>query len=198
MSEKGFMPLSAQLGIPGSSYRIQLGKVNNKWATRLAKGTEILDSKVFHDLTEDEPPNANSIVGWVLQVLVIPNINPYQIAKSVGFIRQESIRRNQEAKTKPAISIKEAKEAKLEELPEDAKARLAVKKEVGWVKEDAPATPAKSSAEPSKKRALPKIPGADSQPKVTTAPVGEGKGVFCVECGTEVKYCPCCGKKLEV
>lgn len=171
MSHEGFIPLSNQLGITGSSYRIQLGKVNNKWATRLAKGKEVLDSKVFEDT--EEPPNANKIVGWVLQVLVIPNINPYQIAKSVGFIRQEALRRSKEMQKKPAVSIKEAKEAKLDEIPEDAKARLkAREKKPGWVKEET-ATPvekpkpkqepeSKQEAKPKKKEAATNVQAGDT------------------------------------
>jgi hypothetical protein len=156
MSAEGFIPLSNQLGIVGSSYGIQLGKINEKWAVRLVKGNEVLDSKVFEET--GDPPNANAIVGWILQVLAIPNISPYQIAKSVGFIRQEAGRRAEELKKKPAVSVQEAKQAKLEQLPEEAQAKVkASQKTVGWVKEDekpAPATqespkaPTPNAAEP--------------------------------------------------
>ncbi|GAH54384.1 unnamed protein product, partial [marine sediment metagenome] len=43
-SEKGFEPLSSQLGIPGTSYTIQLGLINEKWAIRLLKGKKFIDS----------------------------------------------------------------------------------------------------------------------------------------------------------
>ncbi|MHA1340547.1 MAG: hypothetical protein ACTSRZ_08595 [Promethearchaeota archaeon] len=193
MSIEGFIPLSNQLGIPGSSYRVQLGKVNDKWAIRLAKGNEILESKVFEET--EQPPNANALVGWVLQVLVIPNLNPYQIAKSIGFIRQEAIRRSEELKSKPKISIKEAKEAKLEELPEDVKRRRDIQKskQVGWVKEEAPAhvkakvaskeasKPASSAAEGSANyRILPKVPSAvDNAAEIK--PTSSGKDTFIVK-----------------
>ncbi|MBD3350924.1 MAG: hypothetical protein GF364_05505 [Candidatus Lokiarchaeota archaeon] len=198
MSKEGFIPLSNQLGIPGSSYRLQLGQVNEKWAVRLAKGREILDSKVFEK--KDEPPNANEVVGWVLQVLVIPNINPYQIAKSVGFIRQEAIRRSEELKQKPAISIKEAKEAKLEEIPEEAKEKLKEqKKGKGWVKEEEkkPAAATASAAEPKKdksskkkkKRTLPSIPTSSSSSTAapaTTASAAEPKKAKVEKAATKV------------
>ncbi|MHA1728319.1 MAG: hypothetical protein ACTSWY_06265 [Promethearchaeota archaeon] len=192
MSEKGFIPLSNQLGIPGSSYRVQLGKVNKKWAVRLAKGSEVLDSKVFHDLMDPDgtnPPNANTIVGWVLQVLPIPNLNPYQIVKSVGFIRQEAIRQAAKAKKKPQVSIKEAKEVKLAAIPEDVQKKRP--KSVGWVKEGSTSTSnATEDNRKSCKRILPKIPGGDA-----TAVAIEG--IKCGSCGNVVKFCPYCGKPLK-
>jgi hypothetical protein len=91
-------------------------------AVRLVKGNEVLDSKVFEET--GDPPNANAIVGWILQVIAIPNVNPYQIAKSVGFVRQEAQRRAEDLKKKPAVSLQEAKEVKLEQLPEDAQMKV--------------------------------------------------------------------------
>ena len=196
MSDQGFIPLSAQLGIPGSSYRVQLGKVNNIWAVRIAKGNDILDSKVFHDHQDSEginPPNANAIVAWILSVLPIPNLNPYQIVKSVGFIRQESIRRAEEAKSKPAMSLKEAKDVKLEKVPESE--IRAKPKQVGWVKEDKDEISAEKEEEKPQKRVLPTIPGA-----ATAAAESKkaSKGVKCTDCGTEIKFCPYCGKPLSM
>lgn len=192
--QQGFVPLSAQLGIPGSSYMIQLGKVNNIWSVRLAKGPNVLDSKVFHNYKDPEgnnPPNANTIVGWILQVLPIPNLNPYQIVKSVGFIRQESIRRAEEAKRKPVISLKEAKKVKLEAIPDGVKKKRP--KSVGWVKEE----PVKPKAEQTeKKRALPQIPMEGGE-KAAVSTSTSTKGIKCGSCGTEIKFCSFCGKPLD-
>ena len=190
-NQNQFIALSNQLGIPGSSYRVQIGRVNGVWASRLAKGDEVLASNVFKDCTEDDPPNANAIVGWVLAVLPIPGINPYQIAKSVGFIRQESIRNYERSKQKPAVSIKEAKGAKLQEIPEEAKAKLASKKQVGWVKDETTA-PAKSAASPAaststgsnapkKKRRLPSIPGASPAGSSATSSKSSSDGTFMIK-----------------
>jgi hypothetical protein len=77
VSEKGFEPLSSQLGIAGTSYRIQLGLINGRWASRLLKGNNVIDSYIYKD--EDvhgDYPNQNIIVGWVLRTVAIPNINP--------------------------------------------------------------------------------------------------------------------------
>ena len=163
----------------------------------MAKGNDVLDSKVFSKYEDPEgnnPPNANTIVGWILQVLPIPNLNPYQIVKSVGFIRQESIRRAEEAKRKPAISIKEAKKVKLEAVPDAVKKRP---KSVGWVKEEPvkpQAAPVKPKTEPTeKKRALPQIPMGEG----VKVEVPKTKGIRCGSCGTEVKFCPYCGKPLK-
>ncbi len=186
---KDFIPLSAPLGIPGSSYMVQLGKVGKVWGVRLAKGNDILDSKVFHDNTGDDPPNANSIVAWVISTLPIPNLNPYQIAKSVGFIRQEAIRRNEDMKRKPAVPMKDVKEAALTKAPVEKKPSTSP----GWVKEDDAAEQKKHAH-----RILPQIPtgGASSSPTggaVTTQSTG---GHACGHCGTEIRFCPYCGKPL--
>jgi hypothetical protein len=148
-----------------------------------------LDSKVFEET--GDPPNANAIVGWILQVIAIPNVNPYQIAKSVGFVRQEAQRRAEDLKKKPAVSVQEAKEVKLEQLPEDAQMKVkASQKTVGWVKEESPAAPASQPQSPAqapvssqtnesvssdageapkKKRALAAIPTAGSSSEATAS-----------------------------
>ena len=177
-----FVPLSAPLGIPGSSYMVQLGKVGDVWGVRLAKGNDILDSNVFRNNTGDDPPNANAIVAWVISTLPIPNLNPYQIAKSVGFIRQEAIRRNEENKRKPAVPLKDVKEAKLTEAPIEKKPS----KSPGWVQEDRGAEQAKHAH-----RILPSIPGSGS-----AAP--PSKGNSCGSCGKEIRFCPYCGKPLSL
>jgi hypothetical protein len=177
-----FVALSAPLGIPGSSYMVQLGKVGKIWGVRLAKGNDILDSKVFHENTGDDPPNANSLVAWVISTLPIPNLNPYQIAKSIGFIRQEAIRRNEEMKRKPAVPMKDVKEAKLTEAPIEKKPTTSP----GCVQEDKATEQAKHAH-----RILPSIPGSGS----TAPPL---KGNICSSCGTELRYCPYCGKPLSL
>ncbi|MBN2155856.1 MAG: hypothetical protein JW776_07415 [Candidatus Lokiarchaeota archaeon] len=186
-----FVALSSPLGIPGSSYMVQLGKVGNVWAVRLAKGNDILDSKAFHENTGDDPPNANSLVAWVISTLPIPNLNPYQIAKSVGFIRQEAIRRNEDMKRKPSVPMKEVMEVKLTEAPKENKPVASP----GWVKEDDAAEQKKHAH-----RILPQIPtdGAGGAPassgsKVSATSTGHP---VCGHCGTEFRYCPYCGKPL--
>ena len=100
MSEmKDFIPMTPQLGVAGSSYQLQLGRVSDYWAIRLVKGRDVLDSKVFKDSTGDIP-NANRLTGWVLSVLVIPNVNTYQIQKTIGFIRQKAVSNFEEQKLK--------------------------------------------------------------------------------------------------
>jgi len=75
IAEKGFEPLTSQLGISGTSYRLQLGFINEKWASRLLKGKDVLDSKVYELDEGQKVPNSNFIVGWCLQTLVLPNPN---------------------------------------------------------------------------------------------------------------------------
>jgi hypothetical protein len=83
MSEN-FTPLSSQLGIAGTSYRIQLGKIGDSWAVRLVKGNDVVASTTLSEL------NGNLVVGFVMQETAIPNLNPYQISKTVQFITKEA------------------------------------------------------------------------------------------------------------
>jgi len=132
-SNQSFNPFSSQLGIAGTSYRLQMGRVNDKWASRILKGTDVLESTVYND---SDLPNANLIVGWCLKVIALPNINPYQVMKTVQFLRRETERNWEESKKKVVASATEAREAKgkLEKVPESELKRHA---EVGWIKDEA-------------------------------------------------------------
>lgn len=77
MGEDGFIPYSSPLGIPGSSYSAQLGKINEQWILRLVKGREVLEQGVFDEL------NGNKLIAFIIQNVAIPMINPYQISQSV-------------------------------------------------------------------------------------------------------------------
>jgi hypothetical protein len=142
MTEKGFEPLTAQLGISGTSYRLQLGEINEKWASRLLKGKEVLDSKVY-DVEEGQAlPNQNYIVGWCLQTLVLPNINPHQIMKTVQALVKQAQTNKEKKKVMPAAG--EVKDVELEKVPEEELRRPKV---AGWVKEEGASTPAQLEAE---------------------------------------------------
>ena len=134
MSEiKDFKPLTPQLGVSGSSYQLQMGLVGEFWAIRLVKGKSVLDSKVFKD--ETEIPNGNKLTGWVLSALVLPNINTYQIQKTVGFIRQKAVSNYADMKRRKESAGKdESKDVKLEKVPEGAQIKRPQSK--GWVKDD--------------------------------------------------------------
>jgi hypothetical protein len=72
-----FVPYSSPMPIPGSSYSAQVGKQQDKWALRLVKGRDVLDTGIFNEL------NGNQIIAFIIQSLAIPMINPYQISQSV-------------------------------------------------------------------------------------------------------------------
>ncbi len=109
-----------------------MGRVNDKWASRILKGTDVIESTIYNDA---ELPNANLIVGWCLKVIAIPNINPYQVMKTVQFLRKETERNWEESKTRVVASATDAREAKgkLEKVPETELKRHT---EVGWVKDE--------------------------------------------------------------
>lgn len=193
MTERGFIPLTSELGVAGTSYRIQLGLINDKWASRLLKGRNVIDSYVYKD--EDVQggfPNQNLIVGWVLRTVAIPNINPHQVMKTTQALVKQAIKKKEERKIVAPLS--ETKEVELEKVPESELKRPQVQ---GWVKTEGtggqPSTSAATTLKTS--RQLPSIPKegmAERTPTSTTA------SSFCPHCGKDLdwKFCPYCGKPL--
>lgn len=133
MSNQSFIPFSSQLGIAGTSYRLQMGRVNEKWASRILKGNDIIESYIYSE--EKDIPNSNLVVGWCLKVIAIPNVNPYQIMKTVQFLIKETQRNWEENKSKVVAPAAEARAARenLEAVPEDERRRHV---ETGWVREE--------------------------------------------------------------
>jgi hypothetical protein len=174
---QSFSPFSSQLGIAGTSYRLQMGRVNDKWASRILKGTDVIESTVFNDA---DLPNANLIVGWCLKVIAIPNINPYQVMKTVQFLRKETERNWEESKTKVVASATEAREArgKLEKVPE---AELKRHTDVGWIKDEAQAgktgepavTPSAPATPMSASKVEPPRAGTPASAAAVAGPVGD-------------------------
>lgn len=215
MSEKDFEPLTSQLGIAGTSYRLQLGLINEKWASRLMKGRDaIIDSYIYNNV-EGIIPNGNRIVSWVLNTVAIPNINPHQIMKTTQFLLRQA--RENKDKKKVIIPIQEAKEAQLEKVPESELKRLRTQ---GWVKEElserekflqrtkAKAVSQKHDVEKestiqekspeiiSTEKELPKIPSKDAAETEELKEKALGK-IFCPFCGFQIKHCPSCGKEFK-
>jgi len=215
VTERGFEPLTSQLGVPGTSYRLQLGLINEKWAVRMLKGKDILDSYVFKDEdVEGDFPNQNIIVGWVLRTVAIPNINPHQVMKTTQALVKQALQRRDERKVVAPLS--ETKEVELERVPESELKRPKVQ---GWVKtegtksqeeleeehrqafkerviarQEVPLSTASSATTLKTKRQLPSIPKEGVEEKV---PVGT-EGSFCPHCGKDLgfRFCPFCGKPL--
>ena len=214
MTEKGFEPLTSQLGISGTSYRVQLGKINEKWSSRILKGQNVIDSYIYDDASIEENLNSNLVVGWILRTIAIPNINPYTIMKTVQALAKQAVQNKDKQKVMAPLS--ETKDIELEKVPEK---ELKRPKASGWVKEEAPEVIKESEKQkrqafqermksktsegestetkPKGRRELPKIPGS--------AEGGEGKkqeatggSKFCPYCGKDLgwRYCPYCGKEL--
>ena len=204
--EKDFEPLTAQLGVPGTSYRIQLGLINGKWASRLLKGNNVIDSYVYkdEDVSEGGLPNQNLIVGWVLRTVAIPNINPHQVMKTTQALVKQAIQKKDERKVVAPVS--ETRKVELTSPPESAIKRPQAK---GWVKEETPsvsddekreafrqrvAEKQEESIAPTSKtlnisRELPSIPSEEQKTEPSR---------FCPSCGKDLdwKFCPYCGKPL--
>ena len=216
MTEKGFIPLSSELGISGTSYRIQLGLINGKWASRLLKGKNIIDSYVYKDEdTSGGFPNQNLIVGWVLRTIAIPNINPHQVMKTTQALVKQAIKRKEERKA--MVPMSDAKDVQLDKVPEDELKRSKVQ---GWVKteeiksqqelEDERRQAFKQRVAASKEishttsstvaplktsRQLPSIP---KEGVAVEGSAGSKDQIFCPHCGKDLnwKFCPYCGKPL--
>ena len=216
MSEKGFEPLSSQLGIAGTSYRIQLGLINDKWASRLLKGNTVIDSYIYKDEdTESGFPNQNLIVGWVIRTVAIPNINPHQIMKTTQALVKQAIEQKEQKKVKAPIS--ETQKVELEKVPES---ELKRPKPTGWVKEDGMKSVQEMEDEKRKafqerlaaKKEEERMKMQDSAttatihttrqlpsiPKEATEETHGESSRFCPSCGKDLnfKFCPYCGKPL--
>jgi hypothetical protein len=214
LAEKGFIPLTGQLGISGTSYRLQLGLINGKWASRIMKGKDILDSYVYKEMeVEGEFPNQNYIVGWVLRTVAIPNINPHQIMKTTQALVKQAIDKKKQKKV--LVPVSETKDIELEKVPETELRRPQQK---GWVKEEGMQTLQEKEDEVRKAfkarmttkseeekapaikttRQLPSIPGGPPQKDILEKVEGKEGSVFCPYCGKDInfKFCPYCGKPL--
>ncbi len=211
MTEQGFIPLSSQLGIPGTSYRIQLGLINDKWASRLLKGNNIIDSYVYRDDDSGDQgfPNQNMIVGWVLRTIAIPNINPHQIMKTTQVLVKQARQKREQQKVMAPVS--ETRDVELEKVPENELKRPKVH---GWVKEEGMKSATELEAEKREafklrlaaKKEEERLKGSAAEstmkttrqlPSIPKAQEAE-PSKFCPSCGKNLdwKFCPYCGKPL--
>jgi hypothetical protein len=89
-SETGFEPLSDLYSIDGTSYRFQLGMINQKWASRLVKGSVVIDIYVYKDEeVENGFPNQDTIVSWILRATTV-NFNPFEIKAIAQFLLEQA------------------------------------------------------------------------------------------------------------
>ena len=92
-------------GLPGTSYKIQLVLIHDKWVMRLLKGNDTIDSYIFKEenMTVSGFPNENLIVGWVLRTVTLPNINPHEIMKLVHIMTKQMVRDKDDHLPYPSI-----------------------------------------------------------------------------------------------
>lgn len=91
MNEQNFIPLTAQFKIPTTSYQVQLGTVNDKWASNLLKENHVIASYIYKDekLGEFGLPDPTDIVKWVLNV--IPNVSKVRVFRVVKTLIKQTI-----------------------------------------------------------------------------------------------------------
>ncbi|MFX0029222.1 MAG: zinc ribbon domain-containing protein [Candidatus Hermodarchaeota archaeon] len=211
MTERGFEPLTSQLGVPGTSYRIQLGLINGKWASRLLKGRDVIESYVYKDEdVEGGFPNQNLIVGWVLRTVAIPNINPHQVMKTTQALVKQAIQKREERKVVAPIS--ETSAVELKEVPQSELKRPQVQ---GWVKSEG--TISQQEIEEERRQAFKatvaarkeqehavtlkttrQLPSIPKEGMTETASTSSKASSFCPHCGKDLdwRFCPYCGKPL--
>ncbi|MFX1427549.1 MAG: zinc ribbon domain-containing protein [Promethearchaeota archaeon] len=211
MTERGFEPLTSQLGVPGTSYRIQLGLINGKWASRLLKGRDVIESYVYKDEdVEGGFPNQNLIVGWVLRTVAIPNINPHQVMKTTQALVKQAIQKREERKFVAPIS--ETSAVELKEVPQSELKRPQVQ---GWVKSEE--TKSQQEIEEERRQAFKatvaarkeqehaatlkttrQLPSIPKEGMTETASTSSKASSFCPHCGKDLdwRFCPYCGKPL--
>jgi hypothetical protein len=84
MTEKGnFEPLTNALKIPGTPFKMQLGFINDQWASRLIKGKNEIATKTYELMEYEQYPNTNFLVGFTLQHAANPNINSRPIIRVI-------------------------------------------------------------------------------------------------------------------
>lgn len=83
-----FIPLTNIYGIPGSSFGLQLGTNNRVLALQVYWGKKVYSTKTFNSVPLFEV-NPSKITTYVLNILFIPNINPYQIDRIVRILITE-------------------------------------------------------------------------------------------------------------
>ncbi|MFX0057990.1 MAG: hypothetical protein ACFE85_14735 [Candidatus Hodarchaeota archaeon] len=115
MSDKGFEPLTDYLGISGTSYIVQIGEINRKWAVLLLRGNEIIECHIFNEIGENEFPNKEDIIKWILNTIIL-KVNTYQVQRTVNILIEQA--KVNKIKKKVLMSLKDAKEVELEKVPQ--------------------------------------------------------------------------------
>ena len=96
--KENYIPMTSEMGIMGTSYRLQLGSMNDYVVSILLKGKEIIAFKSFKNMKITDTINQNLITAWVLQVISIPLINTHQIARTVQVLTKQLIKKRENNK----------------------------------------------------------------------------------------------------
>ncbi|MHA1309611.1 MAG: zinc ribbon domain-containing protein [Candidatus Helarchaeota archaeon] len=179
--DKDFNPYSSPLPIPGTSYLVQLGKQisSNKWQVRIVKGREIIADRV---LAEPEL-NGNTIIGFIMQEVAIPMINPYQISKTVKLL------------------IKQGERGPLAERPTLMEPPMPEKQGVSSANAPAPSSSSNITTTPVQTASeYDVLMQPRTSTTISTTSTGQEAGT-CPRCKSPIEesfyYCPICAKQLK-
>lgn len=78
MSTREFIPLTPPVGIPGSSYSIQIGHINGVYHVQIKRGRSVIATVKLYSL------DINEITAVVYSSMKLPMFNMYNISKAVG------------------------------------------------------------------------------------------------------------------
>lgn len=81
---KDFVPASSLAPVPGSSYSVRLGKIDDKWAIRVYRGQQILTTEIIGEL------DPNIMVTVVQSAISLPSYSPYHIVRAVSPLIREA------------------------------------------------------------------------------------------------------------
>lgn len=123
MAEKSFIPSTAQFKIPRTCYQVQLGTVNDKWATNLLKENRVITSYIYKDeeLGEFGLPNPSDIVKWFLSIIPTSNVHKFTFMRTVKTLIEQTILKKLYPKAGMPISksFYDMLYGKLDKLPEN-------------------------------------------------------------------------------
>jgi len=94
------------MGIAGTSYSIQLGLTDKKWAITLLRENFIIERRIYDVIQEEDPPDADEFTNWI-KFTVPVDTDPYQVKKTVQIMRDVAIKAKK--KKKASISHEEVK-----------------------------------------------------------------------------------------
>ena len=97
--KNGYIPKTSIIGIPHSSFGVQLGEYQLHLALMIYRGKNLYESVKFDDMEINEPNkfDSNRIIGAIMKSIRFNTgleLNPYQIFRIVGVLTNQIKKNN--------------------------------------------------------------------------------------------------------